>query len=125
MIPQSIPPSGEGPYIAGDTLFIGLQITDDDGDPINLAVADVVFTVARYRGGETVIKKTDGDGITLVNAVNGEVEIRVDGSDTERLGSRDGETYPYDVAVIDDAGERYTATTGEWTITAPARETDG
>lgn len=125
MTTQSIPQSTAGPYIAGDTLFITLQITDDNDDPINLTEADVVFTVARYRGGETVIKKTDGDGITFVDAVNGKVEIRVDGGDTEPLGSPCGEAYPYDVAVIDSAGDRYTTTTGEWTITAPAREADG
>lgn len=119
---QPIPPPSEGPYIAGDTLLIDLQITDDNGDPYNLTDADLVFTVAPYRGGPTVIEKTDGEGITLVDAVNGEITIRVNADDTESLGNADGQSYPYDVAVIDDAGDRHTVITGEWTITAPARE---
>lgn len=119
---QAIPPSGTGPYIAGDTLIVELQITDDNGDPLNISDADITFTVAPYRGGEAVIKKTDSDGIDLVDAANGEIEIRINGDDTASLGTADGKTYPYDVVVVDDTGDRHTVTIGEWTITAPARK---
>ncbi|TKX84222.1 hypothetical protein EXE43_20105, partial [Halorubrum sp. SS5] len=96
---QEIPPSNDGPYIAGDTLLITLSVTDDNGDPIDLSAADVEFAVAPYRGGPTLIEKTVGDGITITDPANGEIEIRVNGVDTSSLGAADGRAYPFDVAV--------------------------
>lgn len=116
---EHIPPTGGGPYIAGDTLTIELVVTDDVENPINLQNADVAFTVAPYRGEPATITKTRTDGITVTDPTAGEITIEITESDTTGMGTPDGRSYPFDVSITDDAGNRNTAVIGEWTIHAP------
>jgi len=105
-------------YVAGDTAILELTIEKDNGDPKNLNGSDIVFAVAEYPSGNVLIRKTDGDGIDIVDAENGRVDIRIKSSDTESLGNPNGYQYYYEITVRDNKDEVVTVTTGVWEMYA-------
>ncbi|MDB9247463.1 hypothetical protein PN419_00380 [Halorubrum ezzemoulense] len=115
---QSLPTERNDEYVAGDTALVELTITNSNGNPKQLGGAEIVFALAEYRGADPLVTKTTDDGITIVDAENGRVDIRVSGNDTATLGSADGTNYYYEIEVTDDSGDVSTVTTGEWTIYA-------
>lgn len=77
-----------------------------DGDPLNLNGFDVVFQVKK------VMKKTIGDGITIVDEANGIIEIEINAEDTDV----DEGFYQTELLVKDILTKRYTVQTGRMTI---------
>ena len=117
---QTIPQEGTE-YIAGNTATIELTINDEDGGPRNLQGADVTFTLAEYRGSSVIFKKELGDGIELVDAESGRVDIHVSEDDTKDLGGTKGKDYHFEVTVTDDVDDVVTVATGKWKIYTSTR----
>jgi len=86
---------GNPVYFSGDTLKI--QVTVKDGDaspqvspepPLDLTlVTTVTWVLARAQGRAPILTKTNGspDGITIIDAVNGRLDIQLDNADTANL----------------------------------------
>ena len=84
-------------------LLLDLQLQDENGDDINLQGADIYFKVVE---GNTVhfIKNLE-DGITVTNASEGKMEVNITADDTDIDAGR----YSYELLVIDELNNRYTA----------------
>ncbi len=116
-INQDIPNSGDERYVAGDSCVIEVTVRDGDGNVMNLTDVDVAFAVADYPGATTRIEKTSVDNdVSVVDAVNGTVEVTIHPSDTEHLGAPRGEPYHYEISIRDTSDNEAVVTTGEWTI---------
>lgn len=87
------------------------QIQDETGAPLNLAGGDVVFTMSSIFG-ENILVKRVGEGVDVISANDGDIEVRLTHKDTDLPAK----TYRYEVAVIDVDGHRYTADTGYLTV---------
>lgn len=87
-------------------LLLKHQIVDDTGAPVQLAGASVIFTAQRF--GNEVLRKSTPDGITIVDAAQGRIEIHLTHDDTN-LPSGD---YRMELLVIDADGNRHTAAQG-------------
>lgn len=91
---------------AGDSWQIRVTITDEAGDPINLAGAAARYALARSPDGAALVVKssaTPADDLNLL--VNGVVEVNVAATDTAAL---DEGTYYHEVEIVTAGGETLT-----------------
>lgn len=113
---QNLPTEKTGKYVAGDTAVLEVTVEKDDGTTKDVTGANVEFALASYTGQESIVTKSVGNGITIVDGPNGRINVRIEDTDTVALGDANGRDYYYEIEVTDDTGDVATVTTGEWTI---------
>ena len=92
-----------------NNLQLDITIEDNDGT-LNIQGFDIYFKVKD--GNERKFLKTLEDGITIVDAENGKVEVFLTKEDTDIDVGR----YTYELLVIDSEGNRYTAKQGGFRV---------
>lgn len=86
------------------TAVIDLTITAD-GTPVNLSGKVLKFSVKNdYKDADPIIVKDTTDGITIINAENGEARITLQTTDTDQLSNREYIAV-YDVHLIDGTAD--------------------
>lgn len=103
-------------YYRGDTYSFYINVSDSDGNPLDLEAENYVatFTIARYRGPETV-EQGDREEVTGNTIVSGsQIQCTI----TPSVGSAliNG-PYVYDVQVQKSADYIYTYLTGNLFVT--------
>ena len=88
---------------------IPITIEDNDG-ALDISGTSIIFVVKNNE--EVVIKKTIDDGITIINAENGEIEIDITDEDNDIIPMG----YDCELLLIDAEGNRYTALQGKYVI---------
>jgi hypothetical protein len=108
----------DGRYVAGDSARITDTVyeTEAQDTPKDISGASVRFGLALYEGAEPLVEKQVGDGVTIINGPNGELQVTIDPDDTSGLGRPDGKEYHFEIEVEDAQGDVHTVTAGEWTI---------
>jgi len=85
------------------------QLQDETGQPINLDDAhQIVFVISTHPVRKRVIEKHINEGITIVDAPNGRIEIELTSVDTDISTG----VYQYELLIVDIDGHRYTVDTG-------------
>jgi len=108
---------------AGDSRLIKLQVRypaeaeeEEFGDPVDVRSADIRYYFSEQsKGSDCIFKKTNEDGIEIVDGVNGLVKIKWKPEDTE--GLVDGEEsnskeYFHECEFTDSNGDVSTVFTG-------------
>lgn len=97
----------------GDTAIFTMTVNAYSGAYLDLTGAEVWFT-AKYGWNDTddeaVFQKTVGDGVTITDPTNGEIEIQLEQADTATIV--DSVRLRYDVQVRDVSGGIYTVASG-------------
>lgn len=95
---------------SGDSQVINIQITEGDAaTPRNLTSDDVRWVLADSAGDTPIIEKsTTGSDVVKTNPSEGEIEVRLDKSDTEEMYGR----YHHEAEVEDDQGRELTVMSG-------------
>lgn len=98
---------------SGESRIIQLSIKDQDnnGIPLNLTGFSIKFLV--HLNGVTKILKEINNGITILNAQEGEIEIRLAAVDTIELSG----AYLFEVKVTNPTNEDIIVTLGRMTVT--------
>jgi hypothetical protein len=99
----------------GDTETYDLAITDRAGDPVNLTGSTVWFTAKRHTSDaddDAIITATQGDGLEITNAAQGELTLTLQPDDTSGLEDR-LVRLEYDVQLKDGTGRITTPLTGK------------
>jgi hypothetical protein len=117
MVQQNIP-NGCDTYVAGDSAVLEITVENQDETVRNISNYTAKFALAEYAGANTLVTKSTGDGITIVDGPNGRLDVTIDAGDTSELGDYDGEDYYYEVELTDVSGNVVTVVTGTWTIQA-------
>lgn len=99
-------------YYSGDTLVIKTTVESDDGSSKDLTDASVKYGISDAPGEQTVVEKSDGNGIQITDPASGKLEITIDSVDTEDL---DGSFY-HECEVTDSSGDVSTVFTGVFRI---------
>lgn len=98
---------------SGDDLILKIAVTDADaGGFKNLTGAAVIWRASRKIGSSALISKSVGSGITITDAVNGELEVELVPTDTEDLRG----DFVHEAEVVDSLGKKATVTVGRLTI---------
>jgi hypothetical protein len=117
MMAETILPQDGDVFYAGDTIQMSFDITEGD-NPLDLTPFEITFTMKLKESDAdndfTTIQKVLGDGIEVVDALNGEIVITLSPSDT--TGVRTTTTYFYDIQ-LSDGTDAFTADKGTITIT--------
>lgn len=69
---------------SGDDTTLEVTVLDNDGNPVNLVSASLIWKVVT-RQRSVLINKVSGSGITVTDAENGVCEIKINSSDTDPL----------------------------------------
>ncbi len=85
-------------------LLIPITIKDEEGNVLNIAGCSLFFVVRNGDGEEPVIQKSIGNGITVIDAGQGEIEVKILNQDTD-IPLR---YYKCELLIIDLDGNRYT-----------------
>lgn len=99
-------------YVAGDTLVMNVLVTDSKGAAIDLTGATLKWAIAAGKPTDTtyatpLLLLTQGDGITVVDAVAGSVRVVLDEGRFTRAGS-----FVHELEVELASGESYTVARG-------------
>lgn len=104
------------PHHAGNARLLKVQIrepppdeTSDFGDPIDISGATIDYYFSQSETGTScVFTKTNGSGISIVDAANGKLEITWDNADTDGLSGE----YFHECEFTDGNGDKATVFTG-------------
>lgn len=100
-------------YVAGDTLALDFTLRDVDGDAADLTGAVIKWGVAAGKPGDAVfdspllVKSTATSGVTITDAVNGKVAVRVNRGEFTGVGN-----FVHELEVTLVGGESYTVARG-------------
>jgi hypothetical protein len=97
-------------FYAGDSRNLIISVEDENNSPINLAGATIKWILSSQ--GNTILNKTNGKGITITNAANGQFEISIATCDTKDLSGN----YDQAARVTTSSGESSIVLTGTITI---------
>lgn len=101
-------------YHAGDDLLLEVTVTRGDGTQ-DLTGASATYEIFRRIDGTKeveVSKDTTGGGVQIVDAVNGRLDVDIDGSDTENMEG----VYQHRLRVTNSSGETATVFTGRFVV---------
>lgn len=93
---------------SGNTRILKVTVLDQDDAIVDLSGASADFALSKRPGSTALVTKSVGTGITITDAVAGELEVRLDPADTEPLA---GGHY-YELEVQDASGRRTTVLFG-------------
>ena len=97
---------------SGNTRLLKVSVLDQDDAIVDLSGASATFVLMKRPGQVAMITKTVGAGITITNAVGGEMEVLLVPADTEPLRG----AFAYEVEVTDASGRKTTVLFGTVTI---------
>lgn len=105
---------GDVTIFAGDSQRLEVEVFDPDGELVDLlGVQAITWHLSRtVHHRPAIVEKSIGQGVTVVDAPNGRVDIEIDPADTE---GRSGRHY-HEIEVIDEQGHVSTILTGTVTI---------
>ena len=92
-------------FFSGDTKILTVFVKDKNNNPVDLTNATITLNIYQATNLNPILIKTLGSGITLINAVGGELEIKFNPSDTSELRVKD---YPFNIRVVFVNGRVYT-----------------
>lgn len=116
---QDIPTADGDKAIAGDTIVIEDSVDASDGTAKDISGMDISFALADYPGDTPIVTKTDADGGTeITDGTGGTLQVTLDPSDTESLGSPEGQDFHYEIELTDDVEGVSTVTEGTITLHA-------
>jgi len=92
-------------------LLISATIQDENENALDLSGASLDFVVETPAGAEK-IRKSVGNGITVTDAVNGQIEIDISAADTDIPAG----LYKHELLVTDADSNRYTAIVGNFLV---------
>lgn len=106
----------------GNDKLLKVTVTDETGTPIDVRLSSaIVWRIARTARGTTVLSKTIGSGVNILNTLAGagevncgRIDITLEDTDTASL---DGEFY-HDCILTDNAGAKTTIFHGRANFTA-------
>jgi hypothetical protein len=91
-------------------------VNDDTGEPEDLTEVDLLWQASRGNAAKfssiPVLTKTIGTGITVIDAINGELEIMLDADDTENLSG----TYYHELLLVDVTGDQQNLLADTFTV---------
>jgi hypothetical protein len=91
-------------------------VNDDTGEPEDLTDVELFWQASRGTTAKfssvPVLTKTIGNGITVIDAINGELEIMLDADDTENLNG----TYYHELLLIDVTGDQQNLLADTFTV---------
>lgn len=93
-----------------DTTILLFEIVDEEGTQLDIIGSTVVWKL--YKGNIVVITKTLADGVTVLDAENGVVEVYLSSEDTASLLGN----YTHALTLEDVHGNVTTVATGEATF---------
>lgn len=102
-------------FWSGNTVKIKVTVDDDDNpsNPKDLTGAsDITWILAKQQGYAPKITKTLGSGCTIIDALNGRVDVDLSKTDTEPYK---GEMY-HEMRVTDATGQTATVMYGKATV---------
>ena len=70
---------------AGERRMLAFAIADEQGQPLDISAIAFTWRCARRDGAMAVIEKVSGAGITVVDALQGRVDVQLDSADTQGL----------------------------------------
>ncbi len=70
---------------AGEGRILAFAITDEQGEPLDIAAIAFTWRCARREGSTAAIEKVSGLGITIADAPLGRVDVQLDGTETQNL----------------------------------------
>jgi hypothetical protein len=102
-----------GTIIRGDDVDITVIVTDaSTGDVVDLSgLTGATFKMKEKLSGAVIVTKTLGSGVTVVDAPEGELKVRLSTSDTEDFNPK---RHYFEVEILDASGLKSTV-----------RDTDG
>ena len=101
------------PINRGNDRILEVDVRDAQDTPINITGASLFFYVSKRKFGDVIIIKSIGNGITVVGAPEGKIEVDITNQDTNLpLGD-----YYYELLLEDVEGNRYTVLQGTLEIT--------
>lgn len=106
----------------GDDRVIDVTVTDKDGAPVNLATVSALWFTVKSKvtdlDGMSIIRKTLGAGITVVNASLGTAKVAIDAADTRDWPGKRGQTFFWDLQGKDNSGKIITLDRGVFVVMA-------
>jgi hypothetical protein len=108
----------------GDTAEFRVTALDIDGNPLDITGASAWFTAKRTTSDDdlsAVFQKTVGDGITITDAPNGIMLVRLAEADTASVTGR--EYLEYDLQVKDTSDGVWTVARGSLLVEADVTRT--
>ena len=108
----------------GDTAEFRVTALDIDGNPLNLTGASAWFTAKRTTSDDdnsAVFQKTVGNGITIIDAINGIMLVRLAEADTSSIAGK--EYLEYDLQVKDTSNGVWTVARGSLLVLADVTRT--
>lgn len=83
---------------AGDTKNLEITVKDEDGVVVDITGATFHWALALLIGvAPPVLTKTNGSGVTIVNAAAGRVDVKLESVDTESLSGK----YAQELRLVD------------------------
>lgn len=73
----------EEPILSGEDVILEVTVTDKDGNLFDITGATITYWLREYPDTDNLITKTTGNGITIVDANN--FEVNIDSAETEDL----------------------------------------
>lgn len=105
------------PFFAGNARkLIVTVVNDDTGDPEDLTDVQLTWQCSRGTADKfsatPILTKTIGQGITVTDAFNGEIEILLDTDDTETLTG----TFYHELLMVDVTGDQQNVIADTFTV---------
>jgi hypothetical protein len=92
-------------------LIIVFTVEDPQGEPFDLTGASAIDFVVRWNNDE-FIRKTLQDGVDILDAKNGEVQVHLVASDTDISAG----AYRFELIIIDGFGQRLVADQDDFVV---------
>jgi hypothetical protein len=112
-----MPTSAEMTMVRGDTRLIRATFVDEAGGVLSLVGCTIRWWMAKTANGPSLLTKSIGSGVTVVNAAGGRFDVRIAPVDTANVVSIPPGDYYHECEVIDSSGDVATVFAGKLTIT--------
>ena len=106
MANQLIPQDFE--IVSGDNSSVQFDVTNQSGAVVDITSATATWALARRNHSTTLVSKTVGDGITIVDGPNGVLLVSLDQTDTASLSG----DYYHELQIVQSSGRKTTAAYG-------------
>jgi hypothetical protein len=97
---------------SGETRYVNVSITDADNDNIPLNITNFQINFLAHLNGTPVIQKSIGNGISVVNASEGKVQLLLISDDTKNLSG----DFLFEIEAVSPTNETAIVTFGRMKI---------